>query len=1048
MATPPQRRTGRAHLLGWALGCIVAFTQPWGLTSADTKHDLVANPSHFLAQAAGVYSTNFTMGQLQNQAYGYLFPQGPFFLATEALPDWIAQRLWWTIVLGVGFSGFYLLARRAGVRSRLWAGIGAVAYMLSPRALTTLTAISSETWPVMLAPWVVVPFLSAPSGAGRHPEVRVGLAAAVPVALMGAVNATATLAACVPALIVAVCRRRWAAAATWLAACAVVSAWWIGPLLILGRYAAPFTEFIESAFVTTRWLNLPEILRGTTSWTPFVDTERQAGTLLATEPVFIMATIAVAAVGVAGLARCRREWSIMLAVGIAILACRYGWYLAALDGALAPLRNLHKFDSLVRLPLCLGVAVAGQRLGLPAGKARWLRPTPRHAAGVLVLMVVAGSIAPALSSRLLPQGAYERVPEYWQRAADYVNEHAAGTRTLIYPPAASARQDWGWTRDEPAQPLLDVPWAVRDAIPLIPPETIRGLDGLMAGLKHSQSQEAAAQALARYGIGAVILRDDLEPDPIRSLTPEDLPGTVRDFGEVSVVLIDTRPTMRTTTDPVIVAGGGESLAMMDAVGLGTGPARLAGTPQERAAAEVVTDTPLLVDRNYGTLTGPVSGPLAPQDPSTVNNRLRDYPSAGRVIEVDAAGGQVAASSSESDASSFGGADPARSVTAAVDGYGHTAWWPTPGQLGWIELRAKKGESFQSPELTIEATGDATVLVEAGDASVEREVSGDGPTTIRVPGGRVDAVRVSLKERVGIAELSLAGHPIRRTIAVPDHGGNPQRYFFQRMAVDTAVIIRSFSAAGTFTIDAERDVVIDGESYLPGDVVTLDAGRHELRSRGWWVSLSRPGYQPAQHEDVNPARIGPAPQQRILATGLSFNEGLRAELGGLELDPVPIDADMQGFILPAGASGALSITHEANGLYRGMLAGGAALGIAALLAAGWIGRRVWGAPAPSPSVPEPSAAATAVAMLGALALVGWPALTAGAAGLLIVRFTTLSRPLLSAGLILGAGAMLARAPWPTGNYAGDSVALTLLCAAALGALVTPRSQRAAGASTNV
>lgn len=1054
----------RAHLLGWALSFIVAFSQPWGLIAADTKHDLVANPLHFLAGAASAYSPNFTFGQLQNQAYGYLFPQGPFFVATSFLPDWIAQRLWWTVVLGIGFSGFYFLARRAGISSQGWAFVGAVAYMLSPRVLTTLTAISSETWPVMLAPWVIVPFVSRSRSSSLRAEISVGLAAAVPVALMGAVNATATLAACVPAAIIVVCRRRWSAGATWLAACAVVSVWWIGPLLILGKYAAPFTEFIESAFVTTRWLNLTEILRGATSWAPFVDTERQAGTLIATEPVFIVLTVALAAIGLAGLTRLRREWIVMLAVGIAILGCGYAWYLDLLDGALAPLRNVHKFDPLVHLPLCLGVAAAGQRLGLPATKASLTAPTARQAAGVLALMVVIGASAPALSARLLPQGAYQEVPEYWQQAATYVNEHAAGTRTLIYPQAAFARQSWGWTRDEPAQPLLDVPWAVRDAIPLIPPETIRGLDGLMDGLKHPASHEAAETALARFGIGAVILRNDLEPAPVNPLTADDLPGSARQFGDVTVVLINPNPTVQATTSPVVVAGGGEALALMDAVGLATGPARLAATPEEASAARVVTDTPMLVDRNYGTLTGPISGPLADSDPSTVNNRLRDYPSAadstGMTPRVDSVGGTVAASSSAADASAFGGANPARSVTAAVDGYDTTAWWPAPGQLGWIELQAEPGQRFASPELTITATADTTVRIEAGGASVKRQLTKGKPTTVKVPGGQVDAVRVNLTQRVGISELSIAGHPIQRIVTIPSgdeaDGGTTtaQRFFFQRLAVDTEVLIRRFTAGGTFALQAdgpERTVTIDGQDYQSGDTVTLESGQHELRTTSTWVALTAPGFTPAPVEDLDPNNIQPADQERIISTGLSFNDGLRAQLGNVDLQPTHINADMQGFIIPADASGALTITHEADGLYRTVLIVGGILGIAGLIAFAWFGRRVWTTqPANKDEAPEPHAVTTAIVMLGALALVGWPALLAGIAGMAVVRFTVLRRPLVGAGLVLAAGAMLARAPWPTANYAGDSVFLMVLCAAALGCLAItrePRNQRDAGSSTN-
>ena len=227
-----------------------------------------------------------------------------------------------------------------------------------------------------------------------------------------------------------------------------MSAWWIVPLLILGRFAPPFTEFIESARVTTRWLNLPEILRGTTSWAPFVDTERVAGNALATEPVFVLFTVGVAALGLVGLARLPRVWAFMLLVGVALLGTHAAWYLDALDGPLAALRNMHKLDPVVRIPLLLGVACMVARVGLP----RSLHPTRRQAAGLLVCLVAAGATAPAWTGRLLPKGAYEEVPAYWQEAADFMN--TLDTRVLLYPPASFARQDWGWTRDEPAQPLL------------------------------------------------------------------------------------------------------------------------------------------------------------------------------------------------------------------------------------------------------------------------------------------------------------------------------------------------------------------------------------------------------------------------------------------------------------------------------------------------------------------------------------------------------------------------------------------------------------------
>ena len=104
------------HAIVWLVLAAAMFAQPVGLIAADTKHDLAVNPAGFLAAATHAWTDVFPLGQLQNQAYGYLFPQGLFFLLADVLPDWllptwVAQRLWWTIVAGVGFSGFYRLCQ-------------------------------------------------------------------------------------------------------------------------------------------------------------------------------------------------------------------------------------------------------------------------------------------------------------------------------------------------------------------------------------------------------------------------------------------------------------------------------------------------------------------------------------------------------------------------------------------------------------------------------------------------------------------------------------------------------------------------------------------------------------------------------------------------------------------------------------------------------------------------------------------------------------------------------------------------------------------------
>ena len=162
-----------------AAALILTFAQSPGQISPDTKLDLTANPLRFLARAFNLWNSELPFGQAQNQAYGYLFPHGAFFLAGDVLglPGWVTQRLWWALLLVVGFWGLLRVAEALGIGSPTSRVIAAVAFALSPRVLTTLGAISSETLPMMLAPWVLLPVILALRGDGpvRVLAARVGV---------------------------------------------------------------------------------------------------------------------------------------------------------------------------------------------------------------------------------------------------------------------------------------------------------------------------------------------------------------------------------------------------------------------------------------------------------------------------------------------------------------------------------------------------------------------------------------------------------------------------------------------------------------------------------------------------------------------------------------------------------------------------------------------------------------------------------------------------------------------------------------------------------
>lgn len=992
-------RASSAHLYTWLVLGLLSFLQAPGRTAADTKFDVLVNPAGFLAAAGHAYTDTFTLGQIQNQAYGYLFPHGLFFLLTDPLPDWIAQRLWWTVVMGVGFSGAYLVARKLGFP--LWpAWVAGLLYALSPRVLTTLTAISSEAWPVALVPWTVLPLIGATRLTWRDVA-----AAVVPIALMGAVNATATTMACLPAFVLLLWRGAWKHLAGWLVGTAAVSAWWIGPLLVLGKYSAPFTDFIESSYVTTRWLNLAEILRGTTSWAPFVDTERTAGYLLVAEPVFVLATVAVAAVGIVGLATWRSPWRgyfvVLLCVGVALMGAAHGPFgqawLGFLDGPGAPFRNLHKLDPLVRLPLVMGVAAVLARVKVPAA--------------VAVGLAAAIAVAPAWSLRLAPTGTWKEVSPDWLAAAEYLNNNMGGTRTLVVPEASFARQTWGWTRDEPIQALTHVPFAVRDAVPLVNPEAIRGLDGQVSAL--------SPEALRAIGVGAVVVRKDLDPEQYPDTTVDFGEPTVR-YGDIDIHVLDpTRGMMIAPANAMTtVNGGGEVLPLLDKE-FGYQPRVL--TDQEQA--DIITDTPALVKRNYGTLRGPVSAHLPPEPASpleggNVRNKQVDYPSAGQRVGVRETGGTVRASSSAADAGSFGGAIPAQSLTAAVDGLDDTFWHPAPGDRDpWLEVAAPG-------PITITATDDTKLTVTSAGGEEELSLTANTPVTVTGP------VTLFPHDPVG---LSLDAS-IRRIVEVP---GTGDTYFFQRLLPETDVIQRAFTTAADSQWELSEPALIDGTPHPPGPL-TLPAGRHELVSDAETVSLTR---VPAPTGTWAPftGTVQPSDEEQIILTTRAFNDGLRGTIGDTPLEAVTVDSGMQGFRVPAGVHGEFTMSFAGSGFYRASLLGGGALSAIALLfcvlASLRRPRPTETAPTELPSLTTAATLVAAGVCAGALGLVVW------AAAMAIKRFTLIPTWLLGGGSAVVMGLWLARAPWPAGNYAGDSLAIALAGCVVLASLAGSSGKRA-------
>ncbi|MFZ5869598.1 MAG: alpha-(1-_3)-arabinofuranosyltransferase domain-containing protein, partial [Actinomycetota bacterium] len=188
---PANRRTGDV-VTGLALAALVVLPGA-GRTTFDTKLDLVVDPVGFLARALSVWNPQSGLGELQNQAVGYLFPIGPFFAAGQlaGVPPWLVQRSWQALLLVGAYAGARRLIGRLGV-SAGWAGwLGALAYATGPRMLTTLGPLSAEALAVTMLPWILLPLVP---GRTARPPWRAAARSALGVLLLGGANATVTLA--------------------------------------------------------------------------------------------------------------------------------------------------------------------------------------------------------------------------------------------------------------------------------------------------------------------------------------------------------------------------------------------------------------------------------------------------------------------------------------------------------------------------------------------------------------------------------------------------------------------------------------------------------------------------------------------------------------------------------------------------------------------------------------------------------------------------------------------------------------------------------------
>jgi arabinofuranan 3-O-arabinosyltransferase len=369
--------------------------------------------------------------------------------------------------------------------------LAAVMFALGPRIASELTITSVEVWPMAVAPWVLWPLVAPDRRSWRW---RI-LWSAVALAFCGGVNAVATGATLVLPTLWFLTRtpsRQLARCfAGWLVACLLAMAWWLVPLLLLGRFSPPFLDWIEGSSITSSTASAYEALKGTSAWLAFLrsDTGPQwpGGWLYVTMPMLVIGSTIVAACGLLGITLRRTPERMLLfisvLVGLVLMTAGHTsapsapWAAGVqdvLDTALAAFRNAHKFDVVVRIPLTIGLASA---LAVFSDRARswgaksWAVPLIAVSLTVLVT-------APVVVANLARGESYREVPAYWAQTARWLDAQPQPGAALVLPAASFADFNWGSTKDNPLQPLMRRPMVVRDAVPLGSAGATRFLDGV------------------------------------------------------------------------------------------------------------------------------------------------------------------------------------------------------------------------------------------------------------------------------------------------------------------------------------------------------------------------------------------------------------------------------------------------------------------------------------------------------------------------------------------------------------------------------------------
>ena len=527
-----------------------AFYTSIGQVSADTKSYLYLNPAKLLRESVSIWNPNIGAGTVTHQMLGYLWPMGPYYYFMDLLriPDWVAQRAWWGLLIFMAAIGARLLARTLG-SSATGAMLAGLAYGFSPYFLQYFARLSG-----LLLPWAGLPFLiwcvvrARTDISWRWPALF-----ALIVGTVGTVNATALIMSGL-GVVVWLCADALSRVTAWSDTLRFawrsgllsigVSVWWINGLLIQGKFGLPILRYTETYETVAKASSVQEIVRGLGYWFFYGGDKlgRWVGPSASylTNPAVLILSWSIVGIGLCSVMLIRHRYKthlgllLLIGLGVAVGAApiggpsTYGHFFLRLvhkESGFA-LRSTPRAAPMVILALALGLAFGYDQLQATYAP-RFARQFV-FAPYVLTLLCLVNFFPWFTGSAMTPSIARsEQIPKYWTQLANTLNSTTSTrspndvNRVYEFPGVDFANYTWGGTIDPVTPGLIDDGYIARELVPYGSDSTADLLNSFESRLQDGWYEPQSLSNFANLiSASRVIQRNDIEHERFRTPRPE------------------------------------------------------------------------------------------------------------------------------------------------------------------------------------------------------------------------------------------------------------------------------------------------------------------------------------------------------------------------------------------------------------------------------------------------------------------------------------------------------------------------------------------------